>query len=102
MGKSINPIEVWLAGASGSEGSKHFRLRVYPRACGGTHASKASTLARSGLSPRVRGNRQNFASNFSPLYRNMGEQIAAAVRVQNTFVNHSVGSRFRPSRGRGG
>ena len=32
------------------------RARVYPRACGGTPATRLRTVTRTGLSPRVRGN----------------------------------------------
>ena len=102
MGKSINPMEVWPAGASGSEAQNTFvsgsiparageppmqmftpwRNWVYPRACGGTARTSRPT--------------------FPPSIGTWVNKSQAAVRVQNTFVNHSVGSRFRPSRGRGG
>ena len=36
-------------------------LRVYPRVCGGTEFACVTTAAASGLSPRVRGNRSQFA-----------------------------------------
>ena len=81
MGKSINPMEVWPAGASGSEAQNTFVSGsiparagepptsstffrgdgVYPRACGGTSNFKHVLPRRWGLSPRVRGNLQNFA-----------------------------------------
>ena len=37
-------------------GSRAVMLKVYPRACGGTHRPSSKVPTRSGLSPRVRGN----------------------------------------------
>ena len=37
-----------------------FQIGVYPRECGGTHATEVAIAAGIGLSPRVRGNRLAF------------------------------------------
>ena len=70
MGKSINPMEVWPAGASGSEAQNTFVSGVYPRACGGTARTSRPT--------------------FPPSIGTWVNKSQAAVRVQNTFVNHRI------------
>ena len=39
----------------------HNHVRVYPRACGGTEISRQRRQSKLGLSPRVRGNRDDGA-----------------------------------------
>ena len=61
------------------------RTGVYPRACGGTVAVNTGGDALVGLSPRVRGNLQNFA------FAGNAVALSAVAAMNDNILYHALG-----------
>ncbi len=62
---------------------------VYPRACGGTYSCPVGATASSGLSPRVRGNPDDYSDEYGSvgsIPARAGEPICTATRMITTAV----------------
>ena len=65
--------------------------QVYPRVCGGTSPTRATSARQMGLSPRVRGNRQG-----GPLQRLREGSIPACAGEPGTEASRPTGMRVYP------